>query len=235
MAIAGLVLAFFFPLLGFIFSLIGLRRAKSAGGSGRGLALAGLVISTLNMLVTVITVVGLVFLAVPAFQRSSRDTLRNADVGQVRATIDEVYSQNSGNLTEASLVPELESTALGFDHYGSRVGTDLAEAHDIYVLREADLEALGEKSLSEDEIYVILGASCEDVSQEFSLPSPANPPPAADDDDTGSESDGDGAIGENAAAVNRIRRAAVVHSLELVFSAESGEYVGHDAYCVDAP
>ena len=237
MAIAGLALAFFIPLLGFIFSLIGLRRAKSANGSGRGLALAGLVISILNMLITTILVVVLVLLAVPVLQKSSRDTLRNTDVSQVSTTIAEVYSQNSGNLTEASLVSELESTALGFGHYGSGVGTSLEEVHDIYVLRQADLPAIGENLPSEDEIYVIIGVSCEEVSQEFRLPSSANPPSADNGgDDAGSESDGDGAIGEDAAATSRVRRAAVVHRLEVDFSAEQpSEHIGRNTYCVDAP
>jgi hypothetical protein len=46
MAIAGLVLAFFMPLLGLIFSLIALSgMKKNRNDEGRGLAVAGLVIS----------------------------------------------------------------------------------------------------------------------------------------------------------------------------------------------
>ena len=50
-AIAGFVLAFFLPLIGFIVSIAGIVKAKKHGKSGKGLAVAGLVISLLNMLV----------------------------------------------------------------------------------------------------------------------------------------------------------------------------------------
>ena len=50
MAIIGFVLSFFFALLGLIFSIIGLKKAKQLGGSGQGLAVAGLIISILGML-----------------------------------------------------------------------------------------------------------------------------------------------------------------------------------------
>ena len=48
MAIAGFVLAFFFSLLGLIFSVIGLRKSDECG-SGRGLAIAGIVLSIVGM------------------------------------------------------------------------------------------------------------------------------------------------------------------------------------------
>ncbi|HIU61525.1 MAG TPA: zinc-ribbon domain-containing protein [Candidatus Coproplasma excrementigallinarum] len=49
-AIAGFVLAFFFALLGLIFSIIGLRKVDECGGSGKGLAIAGIVLSILSMI-----------------------------------------------------------------------------------------------------------------------------------------------------------------------------------------
>jgi len=47
MAIAGFVCAFFLPLLGLIFSIMGLNQANRSGGQirGQGLAVAGIVIS----------------------------------------------------------------------------------------------------------------------------------------------------------------------------------------------
>ncbi len=45
MAIAGFVLAFFFPILGIIFSAIGMGQTKDSRMKGRGLAIAGLTIS----------------------------------------------------------------------------------------------------------------------------------------------------------------------------------------------
>lgn len=52
MAIAGFVCSFFFQVLGIIFSAIGLSRAnKSATRKGRGLAIAGLVISIVSLVI----------------------------------------------------------------------------------------------------------------------------------------------------------------------------------------
>lgn len=52
MAIAGFVCSFFFQVLGIIFSAIGLNRAnKSATRKGRGLAIAGLVISIASLVI----------------------------------------------------------------------------------------------------------------------------------------------------------------------------------------
>lgn len=56
-AIAGFVCAFFFPLLGLIFSCIGLSRSKTMNGEGKGLSIAGLVISLLWFVAIVIIIV----------------------------------------------------------------------------------------------------------------------------------------------------------------------------------
>ncbi len=45
MAIAGFVLSFFVPILGIIFSAVGMGQTKNAAMKGRGLAIAGLTIS----------------------------------------------------------------------------------------------------------------------------------------------------------------------------------------------
>lgn len=50
MAVAGFILSFFFALLGLIFSIIGLKKSKETN-SGKGLSIAGIIISTLNMVV----------------------------------------------------------------------------------------------------------------------------------------------------------------------------------------
>lgn len=47
MAIAGFILSFFFPILGLIFSCIGLNQCTSHGKRGKGLAVAGLVLNVL--------------------------------------------------------------------------------------------------------------------------------------------------------------------------------------------
>jgi len=56
MAIAGFVLSFFCSLLGLIFSCIGYSECKKSGGTvtGEGLAIAGIVISILGFLLSIV-------------------------------------------------------------------------------------------------------------------------------------------------------------------------------------
>ncbi len=53
MAIAGFVLSFFIPLLGLIFSILGLKRSKETN-TGKGLSTAGIIISCITMVITLI-------------------------------------------------------------------------------------------------------------------------------------------------------------------------------------
>ena len=53
MAIAGFILSFFIPLLGLIFSIIGLKRSKETN-NGKGLSTAGIIISCVIMVITII-------------------------------------------------------------------------------------------------------------------------------------------------------------------------------------
>lgn len=55
MAVAGFVCAFFIPILGIIFSGIGLSKANNLNGKGKGLATAGLVISIVMIVWNVIS------------------------------------------------------------------------------------------------------------------------------------------------------------------------------------
>ena len=54
MATAGFILSFFVPVLGLIFSIVGLNKANQLGGNGRGLAKAGLILSIIWMVLSVI-------------------------------------------------------------------------------------------------------------------------------------------------------------------------------------
>ncbi|MEJ7602366.1 MAG: DUF4190 domain-containing protein [Kofleriaceae bacterium] len=73
MAIAGFVLAFVCGLLGIIFSALGYSECKKSGGAvrGRGLAIAGMVISIVTLLVALLSVI-----AVPAFLDYMKKTPR---------------------------------------------------------------------------------------------------------------------------------------------------------------
>ena len=53
MAIAGFVLSFFIPLLGLIFSILGLKRSNETN-NGKGLSTAGIIISCITMVITLI-------------------------------------------------------------------------------------------------------------------------------------------------------------------------------------
>lgn len=55
MAITGFVLAFIFPVLGLLFSIIGLNRSKEMiNNKGRGLAIAGIVISSVSLVIALL-------------------------------------------------------------------------------------------------------------------------------------------------------------------------------------
>jgi hypothetical protein len=63
LAIFGLILAFFIPLIGLILSIVGLSQINKSRQSGKGLAVAGIVISAVNMLFQLLLVVLIVVAA----------------------------------------------------------------------------------------------------------------------------------------------------------------------------
>jgi flagellar basal body rod protein FlgC len=71
MAIAGLICAFFIPLLGLIFSIIGINQTKDNKRGGRGLAIAGLIISAIGMLL------GLLWIILIVVAAANTDTSNN--------------------------------------------------------------------------------------------------------------------------------------------------------------
>ena len=52
MALAGFICSFFVSLVGFILSIIGYRKSKERNGEGRGLAIAGIIISIVSMVLS---------------------------------------------------------------------------------------------------------------------------------------------------------------------------------------
>lgn len=56
MATAGFILSFFIPLLGLIFSIMGLKKSKETS-TGKGLSTAGIIISSITMFITLILLV----------------------------------------------------------------------------------------------------------------------------------------------------------------------------------
>ena len=57
MAIAGLVLAFFIPLVGLILSCLGLKQSKTMDDEGKGISIAGIVISSLGLVVSLALII----------------------------------------------------------------------------------------------------------------------------------------------------------------------------------
>lgn len=56
MATAGFILSFFVPLLGLIFSILGLKKVKETS-AGKGLATAGIIISSIALFITLIMII----------------------------------------------------------------------------------------------------------------------------------------------------------------------------------
>ena len=54
MSVAGFILAFFIPLLGWIFGGVGLKRAKGLNGKGYGLSIAAIIIATVNYILAMV-------------------------------------------------------------------------------------------------------------------------------------------------------------------------------------
>ena len=51
-SIAGFILAFFIPLLGWIFGGLGMKKSKELNGVGWGLGLAAIIISSIDFIIT---------------------------------------------------------------------------------------------------------------------------------------------------------------------------------------
>ena len=62
-AIAGFILAFIFPLLGLILSCVGLASSKDYyNHSGRGLSIAGIIISLIPIILVILLIMGIISL-----------------------------------------------------------------------------------------------------------------------------------------------------------------------------
>lgn len=71
MATAGFILSFFVPVLGLIFSIIGLKKSNEMNGAGRGFAKAGLILSIIWLAIEVIALALYYFVVIAALAGSS--------------------------------------------------------------------------------------------------------------------------------------------------------------------
>ena len=58
LAIVGFILSVFIPIAGLICSIMGLKKVDDCGGKGKGLAIAGIVISIINWILGIIIFMG---------------------------------------------------------------------------------------------------------------------------------------------------------------------------------
>jgi hypothetical protein len=72
MAILGLVFAFVFSPLGVVFSAIGLKQTKERREGGRGLALAGLILSIVFILIGIVVAVLMLAVVAPAVEKATQ-------------------------------------------------------------------------------------------------------------------------------------------------------------------
>jgi hypothetical protein len=72
MAILGLVFAFVFSPLGVVFSAIGLKQIKERREGGRGLALAGLIISIISIVLGILLIVLFATVLAPAVEKAAQ-------------------------------------------------------------------------------------------------------------------------------------------------------------------
>lgn len=121
MAILGLVFSFIFPLLGIIFSAVGLKQTKERDESGRGLAVAGLIVSIVVVLAGVLVVslrgspytpTGVVAAVIPSAERPSTSAARSSspDDEAVHAACTQIqFVLETMDLSQAKTLAEYQS------------------------------------------------------------------------------------------------------------------------------
>jgi len=95
LSIVGLVLAFVAPFIGLIISIISLSQIKKSREQGRGLAIAGIVISSIGLVISVGVFIALVTTSFSGVQQKARDTERSVDIKSLASNL-EVYNQEHG-------------------------------------------------------------------------------------------------------------------------------------------
>lgn len=93
LVIAGFVLAFLMPLIGLILSIVGLSQTKKRNQKGGGLAVAGIVISSIGTLVWLVIVPILVFTSLTGTQKEARDIEREIDIRAIQSQLEIYYNQ----------------------------------------------------------------------------------------------------------------------------------------------
>ena len=169
MAVVGLCTCLIAP-IGLICSIIGLKKAKTLGGKGRGLALTGVIISSVILTMIIALIVWLIVdesaldkLSEPALKRNIDNTNQASDISSIRVSIDRYSSENTGNLpsNKADMAEALESSA-DLNYYTADVKDGLGNiTQTIYITEKTSTEPSDEDLLPGDEaIHILLRAKC---------------------------------------------------------------------------
>jgi len=116
---------------------------------------------TIIEVVLVLAIAGLIFLmvfiALPALQRSQRDTARKSDVGVVSSAITSYTANNRGVFpTTSTLTSKTDGTPVGSDKFGGYVSAASNNTTAITVLAKNSVSA----PVKEGQIKVVQGVKC---------------------------------------------------------------------------
>jgi len=122
-SIVGLIIWIPFPLLGLIFSIVGLNQTKDNKRGGRGLAIAGLIVSIVSMLLGLVWFIVLIIGAAntatndlnTSSNNSSLSTLTSGDTPRVKARLNESARDGKFEFTVKSV--ECGKTTVGDQYY----------------------------------------------------------------------------------------------------------------------
>jgi hypothetical protein len=103
LAIIGLILAFIVPLLGLILSIVGLSQINKHHQEGKGLAIAGIVISSILTVLSGFIFMALVLASFSGVQNKARDTERTTDIKAIHSQVEAYYSEKGYYPTLANL------------------------------------------------------------------------------------------------------------------------------------
>lgn len=113
LAIAGFICSFLVSLPGLILSIVGLNQIKKQGGKGKGLAIAGIIISAVGMVIQVILVIALIVGGVSYTSKAIDE-----------AKTDSFYSQSSSGNGDSSDKSKAQ------DNLDDALDDTLGETHD---------------------------------------------------------------------------------------------------------
>lgn len=113
LAIAGFICSFLVSLPGLILSIVGLNQIKKQGGKGKGLAIAGIIISAVGMVIQVILVIALIIGGVSYTSKAIDE-----------AKTDSFYSQSSSGNGDSSDKSKAQ------DNLDDALDDTLGETHD---------------------------------------------------------------------------------------------------------